>query len=233
MHKHSLIKPLRKVNLVAEVVEHLESQILSGRYSDGQDLPVEARLSHHFGVSRTVIREAIRILSGRGLVEASQGRPTRVRPADPEHVQKTIGVFLRRGNHSLVQLVEVRRPLESEIAALAAQRATAEQLRELEAANEELARSKKIEQLVEADLCFHNLLAEATGNPVFGLLLKALVELLRRSRRKTLARTGKQRALTGHGEIYQAVRRGHPEQARAAMLRHLQRAEEDLQTKPS
>jgi GntR family transcriptional regulator, transcriptional repressor for pyruvate dehydrogenase complex len=229
MPKPTFIKPVRKVNLVSEVVESLESQILAGRFSPGEDLPVEAHLCQSFGVSRTVVREAIRILSGRGLVEASQGRPTRVRPADAEHVQKTIGVFLRRSKHSLVQLVEVRRPLESEIAALAAERATAEQLHELKSANEELTRAKKIEQLIEADLRFHDLLAEATGNPVFSLLLKALVDLLRHSRRKTLARTGAQRALAGHREIYDAVRQGKPNLARAAMLRHLQWAEEDLQ----
>jgi GntR family transcriptional repressor for pyruvate dehydrogenase complex len=229
MPKPLIIKPVRKVNLVAEVVERLESHILAGRYSSGEDLPVEAHLCASFGVSRTVVREAIRILSGRGLVEASQGRPTRVKPADAEHVQETIGVFLRRSNHSLVQLVEVRRPLESEIAALAARHATAEQLRELKSVNDELARAKNIEQLVEADLRFHDLLAEATGNPVFSLLLKALIDLLRHSRRKTLARTGPSRALAGHREIYEAVRQGKPEPARAAMLRHLQWAEEDLQ----
>jgi GntR family transcriptional regulator, transcriptional repressor for pyruvate dehydrogenase complex len=229
MPKHSLIKPLRKVNLVAEVVQNLESQILAGRYSAGEDLPVESLLSQSFGVSRTVIREAIRILSGRGLVEASQGRPTRVKAADAEHVQKTIGTFLHRSNHSLVELVEVRRPLESEIAALAAHRATAEQLQSLQSANDELAQTKKIDQLIAADMRFHDLLAEATGNPVFGLLLRVLANLLRSSRRETLARTGAERALAGHREIYDAVRQRKPELARAAMLRHLQWAEEDLQ----
>jgi len=195
-------------------------------------MPPEAKLSAKLGVPRTVIREAMRVLSARGLIEVSQGRQPRIKPADPQDIVRTLESFLQRSTHSLLHLIEVRRPLESEIAALAARRATSAQIAALEAANRRLAAAERIEARVDADMRFHDLLVEAAGNPVFILLLKALVNLMRRSRFETLSRTGVARALTGHQLILKAVQHREPEAARAAMLLHLSQAEEDLQKEP-
>jgi len=219
---------MRRVNLVNDAVERLEQEILQKRLAPGDDLPTEHQLSQTLGVSRTVVREAMRVLIARGLIETSQGRPARVKAADPVHVVHTLGTFLQRGDHSLLSLIEVRQPLESEIAALAAERATPEDIADLVAANERLAAAATIEKAVTADIEFHDCLAKATGNPVFGILLGALSDLMRQSRRTTLARTGKEVACAGHRAVLDGVRRLDSEAARQAMLQHLIDAEQDL-----
>ncbi len=223
------LTPLRRVNLVEEVVAQLCDEILSGRFAVGEALPPEGQLGEAFGVSRTVIREAMKILSAQGLVEISQGRAPRVRPLDLQHVVETLSTFIHRAGPSLLQLLEVRRPLETEIAALAAQHATPAHIEALEKVIAEQRRAKTLEQRVNADVQFHNALAEATGNPVFQLLLGTLADLMRRSRRTTISRTGNERALIGHLAVLEAIRQGDSQAAHEAMHYHLGLAGEDLQ----
>jgi GntR family transcriptional repressor for pyruvate dehydrogenase complex len=170
----------------------------------------------------------MRTLQAQGLVEVSQGRRPRVRPADPQTAIESLQTFLQRGEHSLLQLLEVRRPLETEIAALAARRASDSHIALMEEANRELAKAQTLEEQVAADMRFHDLLAEATGNLVFPLLLTALAGLMRQSRQRTIARVGTERALIGHRAVLAAVKSHDPGRARTAMIEHLRMAEEDL-----
>jgi len=214
--------------LVRAAVERIREQILAGAYEPENLLPPEGKLGETLGVSRTVVREAMRMLAAQGLVEVSQGRRPRVRPADPETVVETFGTYLERGSHPLLDLIEVRRPLETEIAALDAQRATPREVQTLEEAMEAMTGAKTFEEMVTADIEFHRGLAQATGNPLFQLLLKTLAGAMRRSRQETLARTGIERALKGHAAILSAVQSRNPEAARTAMFTHLGMAEKDL-----
>jgi GntR family transcriptional regulator, transcriptional repressor for pyruvate dehydrogenase complex len=225
---HRFARRRERVDLVQSVVTQLEKQILSGQLVTDQPMPPEGELSRQLGVSRTVIREAMRILGARGLVEVSQGKLPRVKPADPAHVVESLATFLQRADHSLLHLIEVRRQLETAIAALAAVRATPEQMAAMEEMNRRLAGPGSLDQRIDADLRFHALLAEATQNPVFGVLLEPLAHLMRLSRKATLGRTGAERAVAGHREILSAIRRGDPEAARQAMFDHLAMAEQDL-----
>jgi GntR family transcriptional repressor for pyruvate dehydrogenase complex len=118
--------------------------------------------------------------------------------------------------------------LESSIAALAAQRATPQHVAAMEEANRQLIAAATLDQQIKADVRFHTLLAEATGNPVFGLLLEPLAYLLRLSLKKTLSGTGVERAASGHRRILAAVRQGDPEGARQAMLDLVAMSEMDL-----
>jgi GntR family transcriptional regulator, transcriptional repressor for pyruvate dehydrogenase complex len=219
----------KRIDLVQEVVSLLEKQILSGEFAIGSALPPEGQLCVDFGVSRTVIREAMRILGTRGLVEVSQGKLPRVKPVDPAHVVHSLSTYLQRADHSLLNLTEVRLQLETAIAALAAKRATPEDLKAMEEMNQQLIESGTLEKKIDADLRFHAYLAEATQNPVFGLLLDPLAHLMRLSRKATLSRTGAERAVAGHRKILNAVRRGDGKAARQAMLDHLAMAKEDLE----
>jgi GntR family transcriptional repressor for pyruvate dehydrogenase complex len=173
------LQPLYRQNLVAGVVESLRQRILAGVFDAAEPLPSEAKLGQLLGVSRTVIREAMRILGGQGLVEVSQGRRPRIRPADSQAVVDSVSTFLQRQDHTPLDLIEVRRPLETAIAALAAERATPRHLEQLEQALAELQTVHGLSEQVAADMRFHDLLAEATGNPVFQLLLKTLASLMR------------------------------------------------------
>ncbi len=216
-------------DMVATVLDQLTDEIVSGDFAPGTALPPEGELANSHGVSRTVIREAMRSLRAHGLVEMSQGKPARVRPPDPKAAIASLEMLLRRNRASLLNLVEVRRPLESEIAALAAERANDEHLRQLEHAIHELAAAPTLEQRIEADVKFHRILGEATGNPVFVLLLETLAGFMRESREKTLAYSGVEVALKGHRAVFEAVRLRDSDKAREAMLEHLRLATSDLQ----
>jgi len=216
-------------NLVKRAVDHIENEILQNHLAAGDQLPTEHQLAERLSVSRTVVREAMRILIARGLIETSQGRPARVRPVNPHHVVHALGTFLQRNELSLLDLIEARRPLESETAALAAERATLEDIADLVAANERLKAATTLQKQLDADMEFHFGLAKATGNPIFGMLLETLSDLLKQSRRVTLQRTGKDVALDGHRAVLEAVRRVDASGAREAMLAHLSHAEQDLQ----
>lgn len=219
---------MQKVDLVREVVNRLRDQIITKQFEPNGLMPPEGDLCKTFGVSRTVIREAMRMLRAQGLVEVSQGRAPRVRMADPQHVVESFGTFLQRGDHSLLDLLEVRRPLETEIAALAARRATPPQIKKMEEAIKRQAKASTREEQIDADIRFHDLLAEAAGNPIFELLLTTLAGLMRRSRQETISRLGSKRALAGHRAVLAAIRRTDVRAAREAMLKHLAMAEEDL-----
>jgi len=222
---------VQKVDLVREVVNRLRDQIIAGQFEPNGSLPSEGELGETFGVSRTVIREAMRMLRAQGLVEVSQGRVPRVRRADPQHVVESFGTFLQRGDHSLLDLLEVRRPLEAEIAALAARRATPPQIKEMEETIKQQDKASTLEEQIDADIRFHDLLAEAADNPIFGLLLTTLAGLMRRSRQETISRTGNKRAVSSHRTVLRAVRRADVHAARKAMLKHLAMSEEDLHGK--
>ena len=222
------LRPLKRLDLVQEVVSQMREQIISGDLKQGGTMLPEGKLCETMGVSRTVVREAMRILDAQGLVEVSQGRRPRVRPADPQTVVETFGTYLQRGDHSLLDLIEVRRPLEAEIAALAAKRARPPQIKAMQEAIDAMASASNLEGLVEADVLFHSALAAAAGNPLFPMLLKTWAGVMRRSRQETLAQTGVERALPGHRAVLAAICNGDPKAARTAMLEHLGMAEEDL-----
>jgi GntR family transcriptional regulator, transcriptional repressor for pyruvate dehydrogenase complex len=211
--------PLERGGLVQGAVEQLRAFVLSRR--GDAELPSEAELGGRLGVSRTVLREALKHLQAQGLVVLAQGRRARVRPADPQATIESLDVLLRRSEGSLLHLVEVRRPLEAEIVEVAARRGDPESLEEAGRAIAEMASTSSLDAQIEADLKFHRALAKATGNPVFVLLLDTLAGLLRASRQKTLGKHGSRIAVEHHREILDAVRRRDPGRARAAMLGHL------------
>lgn len=215
-------------NLVDTVVDQLRQLILKGEFGDTGEMPSEGDLGTQFGVSRTVTREAMRILRTQGLVDVSRGKMPRVRPVDPMVAVESLQNHLHRSSASLAQLIEIRHALEPAIASLAAERATLadiEKMRELILAQEKAA---GLNDQIEADIQFHNKLALATRNPIFPLLLSTVLPLMFESRRRTISKVGVARALIGHRAILEAVHQRDAKGARAAMEMHLGMAVEDL-----
>src|SRR6185295_17132942 len=156
-------------SLVKQAEDRLRRRILR---KDAPDvLPSQGALAADLGVSRTVLREAMKHLEAEGLLDISQGRRIRVRSAGPQAALRSLDAMLRRTPGSLAHLLEVRRPLEGDIAALAAERRSDAHLDTLETSVAALAALQTLDRRVDADLLFHRTLAEATGNPVFLLLL--------------------------------------------------------------
>ena len=215
-------------DLVAQVIDHLRKEIVSGSCAAGMSLPSEGSLAETLAVSRTVIREAMRSLRSQGLIIMSQGARPRVAEVETGPAAESLRLLIARSRTSLLQLTEVRLPLESSIAAFAADRATANQIVDLQAAIAELEQATNLKSQVAADVRFHDLLAEATGNPVFATLLKAIGGLLDASRRRTIKAAGPTPAIIGHREILAAVEQRDARAAEAAMRRHLAWAARDI-----
>ncbi len=219
----------------------LTSRIMSGEYSPGQRLPTETQLQEKWGVSRSVVREAMKVLDSQGLVRIEQGRGTFVSDSDSAPLTTQITLALRRpragstpcageGTGEWTELLDVRRVLEVAVAERAAQQASESDFAAMQSAIEEMrARPAQPVGYVDADIAFHSALAFATGNPLWGALLDSLNDLLRRYREAGFR--GRDSALTAarqHQEILDAIRSGDAVAAANAMRAHLQRSEQDL-----
>jgi GntR family galactonate operon transcriptional repressor len=161
--------PRRPRRLATAVVGELVDRIVGGRIAEGAALPPEPSLCEQFGVSRTVVREAVKSLEGMRLVSVQQGAGTRVRPfaewrlLDPVVLAATV----RHDAESAIldDLVDVRRALEAQMAARAATRATAADLAAIEAAMARLeAETEDPARYLVADVAFHDAVMAASGN---------------------------------------------------------------------
>lgn len=210
------------IDRVSKLAGKLEQAILSGELAPGEQIPSERDISARLKVSRSVVREALGRLASLGLVQSVHGSGTRV--AAPTSKQVTLGYerLLRGAVHHLEHVSAVRLPLETTIAARAAENRTDEHIARLKKSQSILGNPKRsLEAHVKADLDFHATLAEATGNPVFAIVLAPIQELLIESRRRTLGRYDTELAYRHHAKILKAVAAGDPDAAVRAMRFHL------------
>ena len=217
--------PIHAARLYQQIVQQIEARILNGELKPGDRLSPERELAEQFGVSRTAVREAVKALIQAGLVEAHPGRGTFVISNSPGGMRDLLEMMLKIDNKEGTRsLVEVREILEPEIAALAAARASDEQLASLLAATQIMEKSlEDIDAFIEADMEFHQVLAEGTRNPLIMILIDSLVEYLQESRKRiALVDGGMRRAQEHHRLILEAILRRDANAAREAMRQHLQ-----------
>lgn len=191
---------------VAAVTAQLEELILSKGLKPGDKLPAERDLSARLDVSRSVVREAIGRLQSVGRIVSRHGSGSRVATPSGKQVSAGYEWLLKHQTIRLEDLAEVRLPLETAIVAQAALHRTADQLAALAATQRVLnAPQRSLEEQIAADIEFHSILAEATGNPIFAMVLRPIQELLIESRRRTLGQFGAQLAYNHHERILQAI----------------------------
>lgn len=223
------LRPVRRQpELVGQVVDQIREAIFSGQFSPGSTLPSERLLGETLGVSYTVVREATRVLRSQGLLEMSQGRRARVKPAGPEVLRASLETMMRRTTTSLRELTDLRRLLECEIADLAAALATPQHVEAMQAAIDDLKTAFTLDQQIAADMRFHQWLARASGNALFAQVLSAVTELQWESRRQAFVNVGIGHAVEGHEAVLQAVRRRDRDAARRTMLEHMRMIVLDL-----
>lgn len=221
---------MARVDLVTWVAEQLEEDILTGKLESGDPLPPEREIAAKMEVSRSVVREAIGRLTSLGLIQSVQGSGNRVRPPSSQPILMGYRRLLNRGSARLDQVSAVRLPLETAIAALAAEHRTDEQLDRMTETQKVLGdASGSLEAHVLADMAFHSLLAEATGNPLFACVLEPIQELLISARRLTLGRYGADLAHRHHAKILAAVRSSDAEGAAREMQKHMEANSSHLQ----
>jgi len=216
--------------LYEQIVQQIEESILKGTLKTGDQLPAERELAEQFGVSRTAVREAIKALSEKGLVEAYSGRGTFITNGTSQAIRQSLDLMMKLGRLAGANyLAEVRSILEPDIAALAATRAEEQHLVSMREAVAVMDRSlQDPAAFIEADLDFHLALAEAAANPLILSLLDSIVALLREQRiRIFTVDGGPQRGQFHHKRILEAIERRDPEKARDEMRAHMVQVRED------
>ncbi|WP_429242940.1 FadR/GntR family transcriptional regulator [Luteibacter sp. 621] len=210
-------------NLHSQVVQQLGQLIVSGKLAPGEGLPREDLLAEKLNVSRTALREAMKVLVAKGLIESRQRTGARVREA-VHWKQLDQDVLAWRcasmpTNDFVDKLVEMRELIEPGAAAAAAKRRTTDQLAALKAAYEAMAAAEDLDAWAEADLAFHETMLMATNNELmvslFTVIETALGQYFLLSARKAVDFKA---ALPQHAKVLEAIRRKQPEVARTAMF---------------
>lgn len=169
----------RDLNLTERAKQQLEDLIVNRKLQAGERLPAEGEMAKMLGVSRTVIREAIRTLAAKGLVESRTGSGIYVRQLDHEIVQQPMNLLLRSNNLSVEEILEVREMLDVKIAQLAAERAQPEDIEAMEESIKTLSRLKlTAAEYTQADMAFHRHLAVAARNPLFLILSNSIGDVM-------------------------------------------------------
>jgi GntR family transcriptional repressor for pyruvate dehydrogenase complex len=208
-----------------DAIESIRELIASGEWGPGTRLPREADLAAQLGLSRNSLREAVRALSLARVLEVRQGDGTYVSSLEPHDLLEPtrFATHLLRGE-TVLELYEVRRMLEPEAAAMAALRADDEVKTALRFELDRMfAAGDRVEDLVEADAAFHDVIGQAPGNAVLRSLLQSLSTRTVRARlwRGMADRVALDTARAEHTRIYDAIVAADPDLARAATLMHI------------
>lgn len=221
--------------LASTVADAVLDAIVAREYASGDSLPSEAELGALHDVSRITVREAIKTLQAKGVVQIVNGKGSFVNPVDEwvslDAVLRVTSAGGRDGDVAL-QLIEVRRMLETGAAALAAARRTEHDLEVLEAHLAEMRGShtrNDVDAFVAADLGFHDVILRASGNVFLRVMFEPLTRVLAERRAQTSRIVEIQaNAIEEHASVLAALRTGDPERARRAMDEHMDQTVDDL-----
>jgi GntR family transcriptional repressor for pyruvate dehydrogenase complex len=226
--------PIERRKTYELVADRLMEEISSRTLQPGDLLPPERELVASFGVGRSSVREALRMLESRGLIESNgNGTFTVAQLTNP--LNQSLNLLLETDETDVAELFEVRRILEGESAALAAARRKRAHLKQLEEALDAMIQGLAAEEdFIDADLRFHMTVAEATGNRVAAHLMHAIRGLLQRALSSVYHVAGSpNRAIEMHRLILEAIREQRPEVARTRMHEHVESVERDIRRSAS
>ncbi|MHB0859438.1 MAG: FadR/GntR family transcriptional regulator [Anaerolineae bacterium] len=222
----SIVAPLKRRSLSETIAQELEALILAGALKPGEKLPSEHSLAEQFGVSRNVVREGLRRLSEQGLVAIRAGDGVYAQTPNQETVIDAFSRYaqLNQGEHWVDDLYEARRVVECQVASLAAQRASDDDIRELEQKIENMrANTGDPHAWAQADLEFHASLALATHNVLFPLMLRSLHAMVLQAFEKAWHYPhAYEQGLRYHGELLTKIRARDAEGACETMRQHLE-----------
>ena len=217
-----------KTNLVDLVIQRVEDWIRKEEFNSGDRLPSTQTMVEDFGVSRSVVREALSKLEALGVVEIRHGKGAYVSRLA---VDVLLGQLIRLGeadeSHLLPFVWEARKIIETEVASMAARRRSTEDVENLEKALQEMEMQIEAGQLgVEADEAFHMILTQASHNPVLVKMVLGISEILRDSRRASLSPMDRRHtSIQEHWSILSAVKAQDEAGARLAMQTHIENNE--------
>jgi DNA-binding FadR family transcriptional regulator len=220
------VLPKRPQRLATPVIEDFVDQIINGNFPPGTDLPSEANISNFLGISRTVLREVLKVLEQKGLVRVENGKGTLITERDEWKLLDPV-VLAARIRHDddrsfLDHLVKVRIALEAEMAAEAAVVSTKEQLGLMGLKIEELQNSlHNHEQYFTADRSFHEVFMRSSGNELGRAIVLNIYGEARLRIESGLETARLEKSQQGHVAIYEAIRNRDPEAAATAVREHI------------
>ncbi|WP_343070830.1 FadR/GntR family transcriptional regulator [Bacillus sp. REN10] len=217
------------------IVDQIKDYFLTEQLKPGDKLPTERELASRFNVSRTSVREALRKLEMKGIIEIKQGSGSFIKTSEFQLLGEELSTTILQVENKLVyEMLELRRALEAECAFLAAQRATSEDLQPIRQAIEKMkAADHDVDLGLEADLHFHLSIVRASRNSIFLQLLQTLSEhmqdTIRATRRQRLADPERlQDTIEEHKAIYVAIAAGEAERAKQLMEKHITQIRKEL-----
>lgn len=225
-----LSEPIVRRKLSDEVFARLKRLIESGELRAGDEMPSERELMERFGVGRPAIREAMQALAGKGLVEISHGERAKVLQLTAKSIFDQVDlpakILLAGSSDSLEHLKNARIFFERGMTREAAAKATAADIAELRARLDKQKGSLgDSEAFINADMEFHQYIAQISGNPIFAAASEAILGWLKTYHTDMLIWTGRENfTLAEHEEIIEAIAKGDPDLAEQAMIKHLERS---------
>jgi DNA-binding FadR family transcriptional regulator len=226
----------RNKPLYEQVCELIEARIIDGELRVGDKLPTEKEMAEQYQVSRTVIREAMKVLKEKGWIETRVAKGTFVVDNVAKSVRTSFDAVVRMdAAHGFSYLMEVREILEPEVAALVASRADDSQRNRIREAVERMERALEsgdhVDAFLNADFDFHMLLAESTGNPLMPMIVSPLVKLMRdqQSYYSMTVQDGTRRSQANHKLIMGAIEERNADAARKRMYEHIHRVRSDIE----
>lgn len=214
---------VKRENLYETVAEKLEDSILSGNTQVGERLPSEQALAESFGVSRNVMRESLKLLKERGLIDSRMGGGSYITKPESSDLVNVVNRIILMDNIDYEQVFQMRGILESAACSLAAVKCTQQQVARLEMMNRQLREAAgNQEKSMGIDVDFHVEIARLSGNP----LLEMFVEVMAHPLRRGIAAgynidDGNRDAFMRHNNIIQALREHDPHKAHAAAMDHI------------
>ena len=212
------------MSIADDSIQAIKEMIVSGELQPGDRLPTEPELAARLGVSRNSLREAVRALTVLRVLNTRQGAGTFVTSLAPELLLDAVGLVADLlTDETVLELVEVRRMLEPAATAMAAWRMSDADLAALERSLERLDRAETIDELMPADMEFHRIIVDGTGNSTLSTLMANLSGGTRRLR--VWRGVSQEGAITQtkaeHHAIFNALKARDPDLARAAATMHL------------
>ncbi|MDF2530746.1 MAG: GntR domain protein [Clostridia bacterium] len=229
-----MFKPIKTKRVYEQIVEQIKELMRQGDLKPGDKLMCERDLSDKLGVSRTSVREALSALAFLGILESRHGEGTFIAEVSEQLLIEPLALFMAMDREASLELLEVRKMMESYAAELAAVRADAEDIKKIKEALELMEQDFKQNILGEEnDAAFHYSIAEATGNrmlvKMMNLISDLLVQNMRSSRQYMFYKNGNAEKLyLQHLNIFNAIKEGNHELAKKEMFDHLDFVEKEL-----
>jgi GntR family transcriptional regulator, transcriptional repressor for pyruvate dehydrogenase complex len=224
--------PIKPKKVSTQIAEQIRASILAGEFNPGEKLPPERELAEMFGVSRPSVREALNYLASTGLVETYQGGGTVVRSLVETAATLPLSELIRIDGDRALDVIEVRKGMESWTSWYAAARALPEDVRRLEQIVAGMAKNLEgLKQSEDLDAHFHTLIARSTHNVVWFHMMQSIFDAMQEFQRDVwravyLTEEDQQLLYNHHLKIYEMIRDRDPEGAREAMMEHLNFAEQ-------